>query len=183
MADCSPGGAKFLKAYGKLRQFPRELRITSRWEYPNTPAECGSARRGLFPRGAQSSGAPPDSRIRNQIMGGRCGGRRGFQPLKTLRNSLLFWHPAVGGCVRAIYQPCMRRAPPQGRQSSGGALTILKSTWKVEAVPPGVADHIVLGIPEYASGICFGSHNIPLSFPSQTLQCTRWRAAEWRGIG
>ena len=29
----------------------------------------------------------------------------------------------------------------------------LKNEWEVGAVSPGVADHITLGIPEYASGI------------------------------
>ena len=33
-----------------------------------------------------------------------------------------------------------------GRQNPGGALTILKSDWEVEAVSPGVADHSTLGI-------------------------------------
>ena len=61
----------------------KPFRITSHWEYPNTPAVCGSARGGLF------------SRVRK----------------------------------------------------------VLKSVRKVEAVPPGVADHITLGIPQYASGM------------------------------
>ena len=33
-----------------------------------------------------------------------------------------------------------------------GGRKVLKSAWKVEAVPPGVADHNTLGIPQYATG-------------------------------
>ena len=34
---------------------------------------------------------------------------------------------------------------------------VLKSVWEVEAMSPGVADHIILGIFQHASGFAVGS--------------------------
>ncbi len=77
-----PGCAKFLKANGKLRQYHRELRMTSHREYPNTQRVVAAHVVDCFPS------------------------------------------------VRKV----------------------LKSEWNVEAIPPGVADHITLEIPQCASG-------------------------------
>ena len=69
--------------------------------------------------------------------GGRCGGGRGFRPLKNLRNALLFltyrplglWGAHVGfiwvscGSHVGSYPPIARRFPPF-RRNPRGALTI-----------------------------------------------------------
>ena len=89
--------------------------------------------------------------------------------LENLRNSLLFLTSRRQGLwevhVWSIWGPAgvhLWLFPPhicatfshcsKGRQNPGGAITIPKSDWKVEAMSPGVADHSTLGIPQYATG-------------------------------
>jgi hypothetical protein len=50
VVDRSPGVRKVLKSVWQVGAVRRELRITTHWGYPNTPADGGCARGGLFTR-------------------------------------------------------------------------------------------------------------------------------------